>query len=44
MQELDEMRDAMLTIRQNLADALRQQCNDRFYAEQVFAVGFAPIC
>jgi len=31
MQELGEMRDTMLTIRQNLADALRQQCNsDRF--------------
>ena len=31
MQELGEMRDAMLKIRQNLADALRQQCNsDRF--------------
>lgn len=31
MQELGEMRDAMLTIRQNLAEALRQQCNsDRF--------------
>jgi len=31
MQELDEMRDTMLTIRHNLADALRQQCNsDRF--------------
>ena len=31
MQELGEMRDTMLTIRRNLADALRQQCNsDRF--------------
>ena len=31
MEELGEMRDTMLTIRQNLADALRQQCNsDRF--------------
>jgi len=31
MQELGEMRDTMLTIRQNLAEALRQQCNsDRF--------------
>ena len=31
MRELGEMRDAMLTIRQNLAEALRQQCNsDRF--------------
>jgi len=31
MAELEEMRLAMLTVRQNLADALRQQCNtDRF--------------
>jgi aromatic-amino-acid transaminase len=31
IEELGEMRDTMLTIRQNLADALRQQCNsDRF--------------
>ena len=31
MKELGEMRDTMLTIRKNLADALRQQCNsDRF--------------
>jgi aromatic-amino-acid transaminase len=31
LEELAEMREAMLTIRRNLADALRQQCNsDRF--------------